>query len=85
MSNNKQANKTIGFGLKNKHLGEYSGIFINVALDSISEKLLLDEEGNYDIDVLIKLLRHPDSELYQTGTKKDSEQDVDTIRQDLGL
>ena len=77
MSNNNY--KTIGFGINNELLGGHSGIFINVQIDSVTETLILNDDGSYDLELLKLILSHKDSSLYKTGEKVDKVINKDEI------
>lgn len=82
MSNSKQF-KTIGFGINNELLGGHTGIFINVTIDSVTEQLILNDDGSYDLEVLKLLLSHKDSSLYKTGEGNNKEINKEEILKNL--
>ena len=59
--------KTIGFGINNDLLGGHVGIFVNVVIDGITETLILNDDGSFDLEILKAILSHEDSTLYKSG------------------
>ena len=82
MSNSKQF-KTIGFGINNELLGGHTGIFVNISIDSVTEQLILNDDGSYDLEVLKLLLSHEKSTLYKTGEGSTKEINKEEILKNL--
>lgn len=74
------SNKTIGFGINNELLGGHIGIFINVVIDGVTETLILNDDGSFDLEILKAILSHKDSEIYKSGeTNKPKESKEDLL------
>ena len=82
MSNSKQF-KTVGFGINNELLGGHTGIFVNISIDSVTEQLILNDDGSYDLEVLKLLLSHEKSTLYKTGEGSTKEINKEEILKNL--
>lgn len=82
-----KSNKTIGFGINNNLVSEsgYTGIFINVVLDSVTETLILNDDGTYNMDILKGILSHSASTLYVSGEKKENTTDKQAVLESLGI